>query len=117
MEIMDNTAPIAYCGLYCGECKRYKNGKCPGCLENAKASWCKIRTCNQELAYSTCAECPQIKRVNCKKLNNPFAKFFELIFRTDRLASLKYIRENGGEAYSEKMCSLGQMSFKKGQKI
>ena len=116
-KTLQTPAPLAYCGLYCGECKKYKNGKCPGCIETTNATWCKIRTCNQEANYETCAECPQIKRVNCKKLNNPIAKVFEFVFRSDRLTSLKYIEKNDADTYLEKMCSLGQMSIKKGQKI
>mgnify|MGYP001174253203 CR=1 FL=1 len=36
---------VAYCGLYCGQCTKYLKGKCPGCKENEKASWCKTRSC------------------------------------------------------------------------
>lgn len=39
---------VAYCGLYCGACKSHRKGKCPGCRENSKATWCEIRKCCQE---------------------------------------------------------------------
>ena len=43
--IQVNTDLVAHCGLYCGACKSYLNGKCKGCHENSKAAWCKIRSC------------------------------------------------------------------------
>lgn len=106
---------VAFCGLYCGTCKRYLKGKCLGCAKNEKATWCKIRTCNIELGISNCSECVITDRSSCKKLNNPVGKLFEFVFRSDRIASLQFIQEKGIKAYSQKMCSLGQMSFKKGQ--
>jgi hypothetical protein len=112
---IQNKDLVANCGLYCGTCKRYLKDKCPGCAKNTKATWCKIRTCNIEHSYYNCADCKLTDRNSCKKLNNPIGKVFELLFRTDRIASLQFIQENGSEAYSQKMCSLGQMSYKKGQ--
>jgi hypothetical protein len=47
---------IAFCGFYCGACGAYLKQKCPGCRENAKAGWCKIRACNLENNYQSCAE-------------------------------------------------------------
>ncbi len=106
---------LAYCGLYCGACAKYLKGKCPGCKENVKAKWCKIRTCNIENSYLNCSECNINSISVCKKLNNPIAKVFQLIFKTDRIASLNYIKENGAAIYCEKMSSLGQMAIKKRQ--
>lgn len=48
---------VAYCGLYCGACRKWKKGKCPGCYHNEKASWCEIRKCCRENDYATCADC------------------------------------------------------------
>ena len=108
---------IAFCGLYCGTCSKYKKGKCPGCKENIKASWCKIRTCNMDNNFENCTQCTLTKPEDCKKLNNAIGKIFELVFRTDRLASLRYINDNGGKLYAQKMCDLQQMSIKKKQTI
>ncbi|TLX77031.1 DUF3795 domain-containing protein [Labilibacter sediminis] len=108
---------VAFCGLYCGTCAKYKKGKCPGCPENTKATWCKIRSCNMENGFENCAQCTITKPKDCKKLNNPIGRIFEYIFKTDRLASLNYIKENGAELYVGKMCSLNQMSIKKKQTI
>lgn len=112
---IQNPELVASCGLYCGTCKRYLADKCQGCAKNTKATWCKIRTCNIEQGYSNCSDCTLTERNSCKKLNNPIGKVFEFIFRTDRLTSLQFIQEKGSKVYSQKMCSLGQMSFKKGQ--
>lgn len=108
---------VAFCGLYCGTCAKFIKDKCPGCNENIKATWCKVRACNIENGFENCSQCNIMSTPDCKKLNNPIAKIFELVFRTDRLSSLNYIKEHGEKAYIEKMCSLGQMSIKKRQKI
>ena len=99
---------VSACGLYCGACHRYKKGKCPGCAENSKATWCKIRTCTQEKGYHTCAECSEFTNVqDCRKFNNLFAKAFSLIFKSDRKASLSLISAKGLEAYAEEMAEKG----------
>lgn len=108
---------IASCGLYCGTCNKYKNGKCLGCKENTKATWCKIRTCNIEHGFDNCSQCTITSADECKKINNFIGKVFGLVFKTDRLASLQYINKNGAESYVEKMVNLGQMAIKKGQTI
>lgn len=108
---------VAFCGLYCGTCSKFKKGKCSGCNDNIKATWCKIRSCNIENGFENCSHCNMMNISDCKKLNNPIAKVFELVFRTDRLSSLTYIKECGEEAYAEKMRGLGQMSIKIKQNI
>ena len=108
---------VAYCGLYCGTCKRLQSGKCSGCKENSKASWCKIRKCNMENGFANCSECTITALEECKDLNNAIGKIYAYLFKTDRLASLQYIKENGAENYVEKMVDLGQMALKRKQKI
>ncbi len=107
---------VAACGLYCSECPKFKNGKCPGCRENTKASWCKVRSCNIELDQSTCAECKSFANLKeCKKLNNPISKIFSIIFKSDRIAGLEYIRAYGEEAFCQHLKEKGKMAFKKGE--
>lgn len=80
--ITANKDNIATCGLYCGACHKYLVEKCPGCRENKKATWCKIRTCCQTKFFTTCAECDcNVKE--CKTYSNFIGKLFALIFRSD----------------------------------
>jgi hypothetical protein len=115
VEVSDQRL-IAYCGLYCGTCSKYKKGNCPGCVRNEKATWCKIRSCNMDNGFSNCSACTT-NVGECKKLNNVFGKIFGFIFKTDRVASLNFIKQKGGHVFIDKMCDLDQMSIKKGQII
>ncbi|MCE5250137.1 DUF3795 domain-containing protein [bacterium] len=105
---------IAYCGLYCGACKKYLRESCPGCHENEKATWCKTRLCCIEHSYASCADCTVVDNyVECKKLNNFISKLFGLIFRSDRLACIALIKEKGYEDYAREMAEKKMMSLKR----
>lgn len=106
------TELIAYCGLYCGSCRKYINGKCPGCRENNNAEWCKIRICCKENDYHTCAAC-KINPHDCKKFNNFFSKLFALIFKSDREACIKRIEEIGENEYAQEMAEKKIMTIKR----
>ena len=107
-----DTKKIAACGLYCGACKKNRMGKCPGCHENEKASWCKIRKCCIEKGFHTCAEC-EMDVKDCRLHNNLIGKFFAFVFRSDRPACIRYIRENGEQAFAEEMTKRGEQTIKK----
>lgn len=47
-----NKEYIAACGLYCGACRKFISGKCPGCRQNEKAAWRRIGTCAIESRFS-----------------------------------------------------------------
>jgi len=103
-EITKNVDLIASCGLYCCACKSYLKGKCPGCHENEKASWCQLRKCNIEHAYSSCADCKEFADImECPRFNNFISKLFGLIFRSDRKACVMKIRESGYEGFASFM--------------
>ena len=105
---------VAYCGLYCGACGRFRKGGCPGCAENTKAGWCKIRSCCAEHAYSSCADCREFALVTeCKKFDNFMARIFALIFRSDRPACIARIKEIGVEAYAKEMAEHGLQSIRR----
>jgi hypothetical protein len=105
---------IAFCGLYCGGCKIYKKGKCPGCRKNEKASWCKVRKCCLESGKLSCADCREFATASeCKKFNNIFSKFFALVFRSNRQACIDRIKEKGYENYAQEMTERGVHSLKK----
>ena len=111
-EITVDTKKIAACGLYCGACKKYRMGKCPGCHENEKASWCKIRKCCMEKGFHTCAEC-EMDVKDCRLHNNLIGKFFAFVFRSDRPACIRYILENGAQAFAEEMTKRGEQTIRK----
>jgi hypothetical protein len=104
-EIAADKTMIAYCGLYCGACRSYLSGKCPGCSENAKASWCKIRQCCMENKYMSCADCTIANVEDCSKFNNFMSKIMGLIFNSDRKACIERITENGYDSFAEEMAS------------
>lgn len=105
MEIKADTSLIAACGLYCGACRSYLSGKCPGCSENTKATWCKVRTCCSENSYKSCADCSINDLTTCPKFHNFFSKMIGLILNSDRKACIAYIREKGYEAFADEMTS------------
>jgi hypothetical protein len=103
---------VAYCGLYCGACRKYRSDKCPGCAGNDKASWCKVRTCCMEHGYTSCADCTEFTDFReCKKLNNFVASMFAVFFRSNRMASLDLLKEKGPEGYAEHMAEKGLQSL------
>jgi hypothetical protein len=97
---------IARCGLYCGACGRFRKGRCPGCSENTKASWCKVRSCCGEHGYASCAECatPKDPRA-CRKFNNLIARLFGLVFNSDRAVCIERIRRLGPDGYAAFMAT------------
>jgi len=113
-EITVNPSLVAYCGLYCGACRAYLKEKCPGCHENTKATWCKIRACCMEHSYGSCADCTEHADPNdCKLFNNFMAKLFALIFRSNRAACIAQIKEKGIEGHAAAMAALKTQSIKR----
>lgn len=104
---------VAYCGLYCGECKSRKKEKCPGCYGNEKATWCEIRKCCRENGYVTCADCRIMPLKDCKKYNNVFAKVIGFVTRTERSKCIERIKITGVAAFAGEMKEKKQMSFRK----
>jgi hypothetical protein len=113
-EIASDPRLVAYCGLYCGACNRYLRNSCPGCHENQKATWCKIRACCMTHGYASCAECKEFTDpMDCKMFNNVMSKIFAFIFRSDRAACIRQIREIGIQGHADKMTELGHQSLKR----
>lgn len=103
---------IAACGLYCGACRKYLLGKCPGCHKNQNVTWCKIRSCVQSQSYNSCAECTKYV-TECKIYSNLIGKIFAFIFKSDRPACIQYIREHGEQAFAEEMTRRKCQTMKK----
>ncbi len=113
-QIVNNSSLVAVCGLYCGACRMYLREKCPGCRENVKAGWCKLRSCGLERGYKSCAECVDYRDVNdCRKFNNAISKFFALVFRSNRRACIEQIRDRGIEEHAKIMAELKRHSLKR----
>lgn len=113
-SIVSNPSLVAYCGLYCGACKRYLQDKCPGCHENQKAGWCKVRSCNIEHQYASCADCEEFQDPNaCRHFNSFISRIFALVFRSNRAACIRQIRELGLQGHADKMSGLGVQSLKR----
>jgi hypothetical protein len=112
-QIVADKNLIGYCGLYCGACRSYLTGKCTGCKENIKATWCKVRQCGIENNYLSCADCQKMELNECKKYNNMISKLFGLIFRSDRSACIKRIQEIGYEDFATEMATNNQQTIKR----
>ncbi|HEY4761908.1 MAG TPA: DUF3795 domain-containing protein [Thermoguttaceae bacterium] len=114
-EIVADAKFVVYCGLYCGACSAYLRGRCPGCRENHKATWCKVRACCQSNQYASCADCKEFRNpTNCRKFNNWIAKLFGLIFRSDRAACVSQIHLLGIEGHAAEMAKRKCQTIKKG---
>ncbi len=100
-EITVDKELVAYCGLYCGACRAYLKGRCPGCHENTKATWCKVRTCCGDHAYATCAECEEFTNPNdCRMFNNFIGKVIGVLLNSNRQACVLKVRELGLEGFA-----------------
>lgn len=111
-DIVANPDLVARCGLYCGACRTYLKGRCPGCRENAKAGWCKIRGCCAERSYATCADCTEHPDpATCPKFNNLIARVFGVVFNSDRAACVRKIRGLGVEGFAAHMSAEKRQSL------
>jgi hypothetical protein len=111
-EIVADQNLIAACGLYCGACRSYLHGRCPGCPTNEKAKWCGVRSCCLQRGYKSCADCADFSNVkDCKKYNNWIARLFGLIFRSNRAACIALIREQGYPVFATDMAAKKRQSL------
>lgn len=99
-----NPELVAYCGIYCGACRSYAIGRCPGCRKSEKATWCKVRTCCINNKYATCANCTtHCDPRACKVYHNPISRLFGFVFRSNRAACIQRIREVGTTTFAREM--------------
>lgn len=109
-----NAGLVAFCGLYCGNCGKYKAGRCGGCRENQKASWCKVRACGLERGYRSCADCKDFDDVTrCRKFQNPIRRIVSWFFNSDLPATIRHIRAVGPETYAREMAANGGHALKR----
>ena len=103
-DVRADTNLVAYCGLYCGACGSYLKGRCPGCHENTRATWCRVRSCCQERGCASCADCRDYPDPNgCRHFNNIFSKVMSFVFNSDRRAGVLTIRDIGLGGYAALM--------------
>ena len=103
-ELVKDPTLVAYCGLYCGACGARLKGRCPGCHENAKASWCKIRTCCREHGYASCADCTEFHDPNeCVRFWNLLSRVLAFFYGSNRQAGIYKIRELGLDGFAAYM--------------
>lgn len=112
-EIIADKNLIAFCGLYCGACRSYLSGKCPGCRENMKATWCKVRTCGMENNFQSCADCTLIPLKDCKKYNSFISKAFGFVFNSDRAACIERIKVLGYEGFAVEMATTKKQTIQR----
>lgn len=113
-EIPKDSSLVAYCGLYCGACPAWLKNKCPGCRENLKATWCKLRSCCIGNNYTTCADCKTFSNVNeCGLFNNFISRIFAFVFRSNRKACIDQIRESGIDKHAEIMAAAKSHSLRR----
>jgi hypothetical protein len=112
-EIKADRALVAYCGLYCGACGSYLKGSCPGCMNNTKAGWCKIRACCVSNGYGSCADCKATTTADCRLFTNFISGVFGIIFNSNRGACIERIKEIGYEQYASEMAIAGIHSIKR----
>ena len=111
-DIVADAGLVACCGLYCGACGSYRRGRCPGCRGNAKATWCKVRSCCLEGGRSTCAACAESTDPKaCRKFHNVIARVIGFLLGSDRAACIRQIRELGVEGHAQAMAARGRHSL------
>ena len=103
-DVVADTKLIAACGLYCGACKAYLKGRCPGCRDNEKASWCKIRACCLADDLASCADCEaHPDPTDCSKFDSLLGRVIGFVLNSNRAACVARIREVGPEAFAAEM--------------
>jgi hypothetical protein len=105
---------VAACGLYCGACKAYLSGRCPGCAKNDKATWCKVRSCTKAQGFSTCAQCQEHSNpMDCGKYNNIFSKVIGFVLRSNRAACIEQIKSHGLEGHAKTMAESRKQTIRR----
>jgi hypothetical protein len=112
-EVVKDKSFIAYCGLYCGSCRTFLKGKCPGCMDNTKATWCNIRKCCTENNFQSCSDCKTSNVNDCKKFNTFISKIIGFAFNSDRKACISRIKEIGYDDYAIEMAESRRQTIKR----
>jgi hypothetical protein len=112
-EVIADKELIAFCGLYCGACPSYLKGRCPGCKENIKASWCKVRQCCMDNNLLSCADCSTTELKACRKYNTFVSKIIGYVLNSDRTACIDQIKKNGYDSFAMSMSNSKRQTIKR----
>jgi hypothetical protein len=113
-EVVSDAGLVAYCGLYCGACRAYLKERCPGCHENAKATWCKLRACCIERGYKSCADCADFADpMQCGKYNNFISKVVGFLLRSNRAACIGQIKKLGVQGHADAMAAAKKQTIRR----
>lgn len=100
----DEEQLIAPCGIHCAYCYAYlrKKNHCPGCYADDKLKPkscrnCFKKNCVREKGISYCIECDVFP---CQKMKY-FNKRYKTRYRTDLIAGLEIIKNEGKKAFLE----------------
>jgi len=111
-DIVVDANLIACCGLYCGACGAWRKEKCPGCRDNEKASWCKVRSCCLEAEIGSCAGCKtHSEATDCARFHGFLSRVIGFLLNSNRPACIARIREVGPEAYAAEMAERGRQTL------
>jgi hypothetical protein len=67
-----------------------------------------------ENSYGSCADCTEFgDPMACRKFNNFMSKLFGFVFRSDRAACIRQIREVGIEAHADRLSEMGKHSIRR----
>ena len=115
-EIVRDENLVAFCGLYCGACPRYLKGKCEGCRTvDHNPNWCKVKPCNVDNEYNSCADCTRFESVaECKAFNPLLIRLGEYLSKTSRQAGIQMIKEKGQSEFVAFMAENQLVSIKRG---
>lgn len=110
--IQVDAALVARCGLYCGACRSFRKGKCPGCAGNHAATWCQVRTCCAERGYASCAACTDHPDPRaCRRFHGVVSTVIGVVLNSDRRACVLKVRELGLDGYAAFMAERGRQTL------
>jgi hypothetical protein len=113
-EIVSDPSLVACCGLYCGACGSYLRGRCPGCRDNEKAKWCKVRSCCRDRRFASCGDCKDYPDPRaCRDFNSFMAKLFGFVLRSDRAACIEQIRRLGVQGHADEMSGTRRQTIRR----
>ena len=103
---------VAACGLYCGACHSYLNGKCPGCRDRGKTLLCQVRSCCREQDLPSCGDCTEFGDPSeCRKFDNLITRMFGAVRNSDRVESIRKIQDVGHRVYAMQMARTGRLAI------